>query len=326
MNSQQYAPVIIPTLNRYAHFRRCLESLERCTGADKTDVYIGLDYPPSDKYQEGWKMIDAYLKEKEKKNGFKRLFVRRRDHNCGVGVEMSNVSLLLQDVKPYGRYIFSEDDNEFSPNFLQYINKALTVYDNDDSVYCVCGYNRRIVLPDSFNSTCYLAYDYVAWGVGFWTHKNGPDKYRSFNTLMRLLRDDDSYSVLCKRAPESVKGIVSMLKRQRFHGDVLVNVYEAIEGKFSVMPVLSKVRNHGNDGTGIHSRKLVSHFNDYYSKQPIDEAEDIEFPDVVPFNPEGLKIIIPDYSLAKWKRFIRYIAYRIDLLLIRRLGLVIHRN
>lgn len=43
-----YSPVIIPTLNRYEHFRECLESLEHCVDADKTTVYIGLDYPPSE--------------------------------------------------------------------------------------------------------------------------------------------------------------------------------------------------------------------------------------------------------------------------------------
>ena len=39
------APVIIPTLCRYDHFKRLMESLNKCTWADKTDVYIGLDYP-----------------------------------------------------------------------------------------------------------------------------------------------------------------------------------------------------------------------------------------------------------------------------------------
>ncbi len=53
MEITTYAPVLIPTLNRYEHFKRCLESLELCTGADKTDVYVGLDFPPSEKYHKG---------------------------------------------------------------------------------------------------------------------------------------------------------------------------------------------------------------------------------------------------------------------------------
>ena len=38
MKITKYAPIVIPTLNRYEHFKRCLESIERCTGAEYTDV------------------------------------------------------------------------------------------------------------------------------------------------------------------------------------------------------------------------------------------------------------------------------------------------
>ena len=46
MEDRNYAPVIIPTLSRFEHFKRCWESLENCTGADKTEVFVALDYPP----------------------------------------------------------------------------------------------------------------------------------------------------------------------------------------------------------------------------------------------------------------------------------------
>ena len=53
-----YSPVIITTLNRHEHFRQCLESLERCTDADKTNVYVALDYPPSERYMDGRRMTN----------------------------------------------------------------------------------------------------------------------------------------------------------------------------------------------------------------------------------------------------------------------------
>ena len=46
----QYAPVLIPTLNRYEHLKQCLESLSKCSLAEHTEVYIALDFPPSEKY------------------------------------------------------------------------------------------------------------------------------------------------------------------------------------------------------------------------------------------------------------------------------------
>ena len=33
------APILIPTLNRYEHLRKCLESLSLCTLADLTEVF-----------------------------------------------------------------------------------------------------------------------------------------------------------------------------------------------------------------------------------------------------------------------------------------------
>lgn len=46
-------PILIPTLDRYEHFKKCIESLAKNTHANKTELVIGLDYPPSEKYMDG---------------------------------------------------------------------------------------------------------------------------------------------------------------------------------------------------------------------------------------------------------------------------------
>ena len=97
--------------DRNVHFERCLESLERCSGADQTEVYVALDYPPSEKYKEGWKKIDDYLRLKESQNGFKKLHVIRRDRNYGICHENGNYETLIREIKKsYDRYILSEDE------------------------------------------------------------------------------------------------------------------------------------------------------------------------------------------------------------------------
>lgn len=325
MQIEKYAPVVIPTLNRYKHFKRCLESLEHCTGADKTDVYVGLDFPPSKKYKAGWEEIDSYLHEKEKKNGFKNLYVRRRDHNCGVGGKGSNGSLLLEEVKAaYSCYISTEDDNEFAPNFLVYINKGLQCFENDDRIYCICGYNRKVVMPDDFKSNFYLANDFVAWGVGYWTKRQRPQAYNSFDFLKQLLCEKKAYAKLRKKSPKTIRNIVTMLKLRKFHGDVLVNAYEALEGKYSIMPVVSKVRNHGNDGTGVHSKRKNENFDKYFSEQQIDEAADFDFSENAQLQPDGLQTMQFGQLIPVWKRAIKYLIFRIDLFLIRHFGIIPH--
>lgn len=84
MGTKFYAPVIIVTLDRVEHFKRCLESLEECTGAENTDVYVALDYPPSEKYIAGWEKNNVYISEKETNHHFKSFHVLRRERNYGI--------------------------------------------------------------------------------------------------------------------------------------------------------------------------------------------------------------------------------------------------
>ena len=48
----EYAPITITTLNRYEHFVRCIQSLENNGLAKETELFISVDFPPSDKYKE----------------------------------------------------------------------------------------------------------------------------------------------------------------------------------------------------------------------------------------------------------------------------------
>lgn len=211
----EYAPVIIPTLNRFEHFKRCLESLERCKDAEYTDVFIGLDYPPSDKYAEGWEKINVYLKEKESSNGFSHLYVIRHEKNIGA---IRNFAELRKSVFDYGFFIFTEDDNEFSPCFLSYMNQNLRLYKDDKTIFRVCGY---LPLTCDFKTdyTQFKANRHVAWGIGEWV-----DKYKDFSNcleskgLIKLVQDKRVQAYFEENKMESM--LVSLLNMSR-NGKIL---------------------------------------------------------------------------------------------------------
>ena len=278
---KEYAPVMIPTLNRYEHFKRCLESLEKCTGADKTDVYVGLDYPPSDKYVEGWKKIDEYLKEKETHHHFRNLFVRRRQQNCGVGGPKSNGSMLIREIgTKYDCFISTEDDNELSPNFLEYINKCLSRFKDDDRIIKVCGYNFVMDFPEMYRNNFYLSKVGSAWGTGTWINKHKlMSKYYDFNYLRDLVRNDNTYYLMMRRNKECINYILRMLKKKQIHGDGIWEIYCALEDKYIILPTKSKTRNFGVDGTGVHSLKLDEDMKRFYSTQEIDTDKTFDFTD-----------------------------------------------
>ena len=271
MENKRYAPVIIPTLNRYEHFKRCLESLEKCTGAEHTDVYVALDYPPSEKYVDGWKKIDAYLAEKEKINSFANLYVVRRERNYGVGHENSNGSALIKEIKKqYEYYIFTEDDNEFSSCFLEYMNACFQRFMNDDRIVKICGYNFPMKFPSMYKNNFYISKRFCAWGNGSWTKKNKSieDNYYNLDALRGIILDATKYNRLKEVFPRGIGLIHSMLKLGKLHGDAIYEVYANLEDKYFVLPTMSKVRNYGNDGTGEHSLRMDKEKNNLIPLRP----------------------------------------------------------
>ena len=81
MENLNYAPILIPTLNRYEHLRRCVESLAKNKLAKESELVIGLDYPPQEKYQEGWEKIKEFLPTI---SGFGKVTILSADKNIGA--------------------------------------------------------------------------------------------------------------------------------------------------------------------------------------------------------------------------------------------------
>lgn len=252
----KYAPVIITTLNRFNHLKQCLESLEACTGAEFTDVYVALDYPPSDKYVDGWRKNDEYLKMKEQNNGFRSLVVYRREENyyfSGKG----NGKTAINDLPPsVDSYIFTEDDNIFSPNFLEYINKGLTLFKHDKNVFAITGYslyNKK----SEINTDGYTVYKnssfFSAWGYATWVNKYymGENLHYSKYAFMskRVLKRVQSI-------PDSFRYMMLALKAgaNRPETDCYKTLRCRIYNMHTISPIVSLVKNIGWDGSGLHCK------------------------------------------------------------------------
>lgn len=271
MNKKEYAPVVIPTLNRYDHFRQCLESLEHCIGSEQTDVFVGIDYPPSEKYIDGWKKVCNYIKNKENNNKFKSLTVKYRDHNCGIAGSGSNAALLIRDVSPlYDNYIFTEDDNVFSPNFLLYINYGLDFFKYDKNCTAICGYNYYgVKIP--VNENVYLSREFSAWGTGFWTKKNleMPNIYHE-DFFKGIMSSWCHIWKIYRNEPRLLNTILLNSDSHTVFGDTARVCYQYLYDKYSLFPTTSKVRNVGFDNTGT----TIFIEDDNYNKQVIDSNTD----------------------------------------------------
>ena len=276
-----YAPVIIPTLCRYEHFKRCVESLSKCTGAEYTELYIGLDYPLKKEHESGYQKICDYLPAI---HGFKNVIVYKREHNYGA---IQNIMCLKNSLQEkYDRFIMSEDDNEFSPNFLEYMNEGLTRYKDDPNIIRICGSKMTWGIDfkgimQGYNKNVFPAKDFNASGYGAWFGKYYTIPYTKLSVLKSW---NFTYKAFQKGYCTAIQRMLAQLDKESQLPDMCLRLYCAFHEKFCLFPSVSKVKNWGYDGSGINSDNNIHLIEiqelDVDNSFTMDKIEVTDYPEV----------------------------------------------
>lgn len=282
----KYAPIYIPTLCRYEHFVRCVESLKRNTWASKTDVFVALDYPAKESHRKGYESICEYLKGDF--SMFRKFFVFKRAENYGASRNSSEMREWI--LQRYDCYIRTDDDIEFSPNFLEYMDKCLTYYENDSDVVAVSGYSYPVNWRVSEGSTV-LKQNCACpmWGTGFWRDRHAKIKEEICSGYFRNNAEDIMKGSTIGRLSDArivdLSGALSLEDDGLMFkfADVSIGTYLGVSSKWVITPVISKSRNLGFDGSGtwcpitvVNKKKEISALNYDYSQQLIDEDTSFE--------------------------------------------------
>ena len=288
MNSDRpivYAPIMIPTMNRYRHLKRAIESLKKNLWAEYTDVYIGVDFPPSEKYHDDYNRVLEYLDGDF--SNFHSFNVIKRDYNYG---SIKNIESLREMIfKEHDRLIKADDDAEFSPNFIEYMDKCLMEYENDPKTIAVTGYSYPLYWSVSDAATVFRqSFICPMWGVGLWKQKfiSIYDHIVTQKGLSRDARDIvlsgrlNNMTDVCRQeftdlclSPDFKTTLASKFT------DISLRIYMSVYDKYVISPVISKVRNWGFDGSGEfcartnETGKVVNAKNYNYSNQQIDEQQ-----------------------------------------------------
>lgn len=273
MTNKIYAPVKITTLCRYEHFKRCIESLARCTGSDQTEIFIGLDYPSKQEHWDGYNKISKYI---DSINGFKAVYVFRRETNYGP--HKNSRDLLDRIAEKYDRYITTEDDNEFSPNFLEYINEGLEKYKDNSKVLMICGYNYKFAQQKlaTYKYNIFPFRGMMAWGYGTWVEKaNIKRQFVDHSRINEYLNDRHLISLLFKYNQHvTIHRLLSRYGLQA-SSDLLNRIYIIVNDLYCILPIRSKVRNWGFDGSGWNCSVING-----FESQEIDDNKDFKYDEI----------------------------------------------
>ena len=255
-----YAPILITTLNRVDHLKRCIESLSVNPWAKYSPLMISVDYPLDDGHADGYSKICGYLKEGIK--GFKSVEIIYQKFNLGL---VDNSYSIFDHVKKTGcdRFIYIEDDIEVSPNFIEYMDRNLEVIQDKKDVLAVCATraNRWPCVEQNDNNNVLLTCSYS--GCAFGMYIEAMDCLRetiSEDYLKNAVKDKRFRKKLIKEAPELIFSLQDALIKKkgvfnRKNGeipivDVTIKVYLMNEDSYVLSPYVSKACNGGYDGSG----------------------------------------------------------------------------
>ena len=159
------APIIIFVYNRVNHIKKLIESLEKNPEAINSEVFIFSDGPKDSTVVEV-EEVRSYIDTLKNDKKFKNVFIFKAKTNKGLADSIiSGVSYVINK---YGRAIILEDDNIVSIDFLDYMNRALEYYKEDEKIWAISGFTRDMKFPADYKHDIYImqrisSYAWATW-------------------------------------------------------------------------------------------------------------------------------------------------------------------
>ena len=240
------APIALFVFNRPEHTKKTLESLRNDLLSAESELFVFSDGPRNKKDESGVEAVRALI---DALDGFKKITIYKKSENCGLAGSV--IAGVTEVIRQFGKVIAIEDDLQFSPHFLNYMNEALSRYENDSRVFSIGGYSPPLVMPEGYAEDSYLSYRCCTWGWATWQDRW--DKvdwdvkdYRSFvddrNQVERFNRGGDDMTPILKL---QMDGKISSWGIRWDYAHFKNDAY-------CFRPSDAIVGNTGNDGTGIH--------------------------------------------------------------------------
>lgn len=269
------APIALFVYNRPDHTRQTLQALVRNKLAEQSKLYIfadGLKKAATESQTEAWQEVQKLIRSEK---WCLEVEIIEATENKGLALSITDgVGKLLDR---YGKVIVLEDDLITSIGFLEYMNKALDLYQNSSKVFAVSGYTYPANFEQIKEETFFLPW-VCSWGWATWA-----DKWKVYekNTEILLQKFDTkelidrfnfryyySYEILQAQAAGKVNSWAV-----HFHASVF------FAGGLSLFPKKSLIQNIGFDGSGVHSTDTnyyaQSKIADFIVVKPIEIVENL---------------------------------------------------
>lgn len=221
--------------------------------AKDSDLIIYSDAPKKPEAADAVREVRAYLREIA---GFKSVKIIERDKNWGLA--NSVIDGVTSVVNEYGRIIVLEDDLVVTPHFLDFMNRALDKYENEQQVIQISGYMFPVKLNIQ-DDALFLPLT-TSWGWATWQRAwqlfdadaKGYAQVKADLALRKRFNLDGAYDYF-SMLEDQLAGRVDSWAIRWYLSMFLCN-------GLTLYPKQSMVANVGFDGSGMHCSSMESRF------------------------------------------------------------------
>jgi hypothetical protein len=299
-----FAPVVLFVYQRPENTQRVLDHLAANTGAAESELYIYCDGARKSADAGAFQKTEETRNIAHSEKRFKQVHVIEQEVNLGLAASI--IKGVTDICNAYGKVIVLEDDIVTSPFFLQYMNDALDVYKDVESVGSITGYWYPV--KQTFSAPFFLR-DASCWGWATWSRAwNGFEIDGS-----KLLSQLHERSLTKQFDVDGSIPYTQMLKEQVAGRNnswaIRWDASNFLAGRMCLFPGTSLVKNIGFDGSGVHSG-----INKLYDVALADEPIAVTLQPVI--ESAVARLALTDYYKNIWHpSFLKKVARKIKRLL-----------
>jgi putative methyltransferase (TIGR04325 family) len=250
------APIILFVYNRPKHTAQTLKALAENKLASQSALYIYADGPKTGASETTLADITSTREIIKSKQWCKDVIITERDENYGL--QRSVIEGVTQVVNKHGKVIVLEDDIVTSPHFLQFMNDALDVYEDEQKVLSIGALNffaTDNTVPDTF----FIPIP-DCWGWATW--KNRWELFEpNAQLLLNRLREKDLVEKFNLNGAYNFESmLIDQIKGDVSSWAIRWQALAYLEDKLTLYPRCSVTKNIGFGAGGTHGGE------DVYSK------------------------------------------------------------
>lgn len=250
------APIVIFVYNRADRVKNLIESLAKNPEAQDSQLFIFSDGPKNESGEAKVNAVRTYIDSISAHRWFRSVTITKSPENKGLA--NSIIDGVSSIINQFGRAIIIEDDNIVSPDYLDYMNRALDYYEFDPDIWAISGFSRKMEFPDGYHHDVFAMQRVSSYTWACWSDRWNRIDWSMKGVYPKFLFDYKTRKHFAECGAERPLMLDAQMTGKINSWAIRFEYWMMQNNMYTIMPVISRADCTGNDGSGTHGKKATN--------------------------------------------------------------------